>query len=267
MAFSFREIFKNQTNELSDEFRGLSFIRSDEHKAEAICDQETAKSDEFSPFELVEVKEQQNYSNPSGNQFENMNFSNKSEIGLEVDNEDHFIESGFLLDEDEGFSDSDSRQRLLPKDELKVRPLEDLVPLPKRTGPLKNVGLSFQDIEQRFLISEENVQPFLKLVSDLIEIKESLILLPKGKDQVRSSLENNENYFSDLTISRIKDLVSIMDTKSDPLSRIDCLKHSLIFIHLSAGVLVLLTEPEKSYNDVENKVRLLLKKIGQGSLF
>jgi hypothetical protein len=267
MAFSFREIFKNQTNELSDESRGLSFIRSDEDKAEAICDQEIAKSDEFSPFELVEVKEEQNYSNPSENQFENINFSNKSEIGLEVDNEDHFIESGFLLDEDEDFSDSDSRRRLLPQDELKVRPLEDLVPLPKRTEPLKNVGLSFQDIEQRFLSSEENVQSFLKLVSDLDEIKESLMLFPKGKDQVRSSLENNENYFSDLTINQIKDLVSIMDAKTDPLSRIDCLKHSLIFIHLSAGVLVLLTEPEESYNDVENKVRLLLKKIGHGSLF
>ena len=85
----------------------------------------------------------------------------------------------------------------------------------------------------------------------------------RDRDQVRSSLENNENYFSDLTISRIKDLVSIMDTKTDPLSRIDCLKHSLIFIHLSASVLVLLTEPEESFNDVENKVRLLLKKMGQ----
>ena len=58
-----------------------------------------------------------------------------------------------------------------------------------------------------------------------------------------------------------------MDAKTDPLSRIDCLKSSLIFIHLSTGVLVLLTEPEESYNDVENKVRLLLKKMGQESLF
>ena len=55
MAFSFREIFKNQTNELNDESRGLSFIRSDEDKAEVICDQKVAKSDEFSPFELEDA--------------------------------------------------------------------------------------------------------------------------------------------------------------------------------------------------------------------
>ena len=267
MAFSFREIFKNQTNKLSDESRGLSFIRSDEDKAEEICDQEIAKSDEFSPFELIEVKEEENYSNTSENPFDDVNFLTKPEIGLEVDNEDHFIESGFLLEEDEDLSDSDSRRRLLPQDKLKVRPLEDLVPHPKRTGRLKNVCPPSQDIEQRFLISEENVQCFLKLVSDLNEIKESLMLFSKGKDQVRSSLENNEKYFSELTINQIKDLVSIMDAKTDPLSRIDCLKSSLIFIHLSAGVLVLLTEPEESYNDVENKVRLLLKKMDQESLF
>ena len=105
------------------------------------------------------------------------------------------------------------------------------------------------------------------MVSDLNEIKESLMLFSKGKDQVRSSLENNEKYFSELTVNQIKDLVSIMDAKTDPLSRIDCLKSSLIFIHLSAGVLVLLAEPDESYNDVENKVRLLLKKMGQESLF
>ena len=53
MAFSFREIFKNQTNKLSDESRGLSFIRSDEDKAEEICDQEIAKSDEPKKADLI----------------------------------------------------------------------------------------------------------------------------------------------------------------------------------------------------------------------
>ena len=136
MAFSFREIFKNQTNELSDESRRLSFIQSDEDKAEEICDQEIAKSDEFSPFELVEVKEEENYSNTSRNPFDNVNFLTKPEIGLEVDNEDHFIESGFLLEEDEDLSDPAARLRLSPQDDPKVSPLEDLDPLPKKTEPL-----------------------------------------------------------------------------------------------------------------------------------
>ncbi len=53
-----------------------------------------------------------------------------------------------------------------------------------------------------------------------------------------------------------------MDARGDPLSRIDCLKHSLSFIHLPIGILVLLTDLEENYRDMENKVMIILQKLG-----
>ena len=125
-----------------------------------------------------------------------------------------------------------------------MRPLEDLAPLSKRTESLKDV------------------KSFLKLVANLNEVKESLLLFPNGESQVSPSFYNGENYFSDLAVNQIKDLVSLMDVRGDPLSRIDCLKHSLSFIHLPIGILVLLTDLEENYRDMENKVMIILQKLG-----
>ena len=246
MAFSFREIFKNHKNDLSDNYNGLSFIRPVKDNVEADRVKQISESDKFSPFELVEVKEEQNFASTAEDQLENLNFSNVSDMALEIDNEEHFAESAFLLDEDEdeGSIAKFSQRRGLSRDKLKVRPLEDLAPLSKRTESLKDV------------------KSFLKLVANLNEVKESFLLFPNGEFQVSPSFYNGENYFSDLAVNQIKDLVSLMDVRGDPLSRIDCLKHSLSFIHLPIGILVLLTDSEKSCSDMENKVMILLKKMG-----
>tara|TARA_B100000902_G_scaffold86551_2_gene90755 strand:+ start:5600 stop:6334 length:735 start_codon:yes stop_codon:yes gene_type:complete len=244
MAFSFREIFKNHKNDLSDNYNGLSFIRPVEDNVEADRVKEISESDKFSPFELVEVKEEQNFASTAEDQLENLNFSNVSDMALEIDNEEHFAESAFLLDEDEGSIAKFSQRRGLSRDKLKVRPLEDLAPLSKRTESLKDV------------------KSFLKLVANLNEVKESLLLFPNGESQVSPSFYNGENYFSDLAVNQIKDLVSLMDARGDPLSRINCLKHSLSFIHLPIGILVLLTDLEENYRDMENKVMIILQKLG-----
>ncbi|MAB60224.1 MAG: hypothetical protein CMO46_06730 [Verrucomicrobiales bacterium] len=244
MAFSFREIFKNHKNDLSDNYNGLSFIRPVEDNVEADRVKEISESDKFSPFELVEVKEEQNFASTAEDQLENLNFSNVSDMALEIDNEEHFAESAFLLDEDEGSIAKFSQRRGLSRDEVKVRPLEDLAPLSKRTESLKDV------------------KSFLKLVANLNEVKESLFLFPNGESQVSPSFYNGENYFSDLAVNQIKDLVSLMDARGDPLSRINCLKHSLSFIHLPIGILVLLTDLEENYRDMENKVMIILQKLG-----
>ena len=244
MAFSFREIFKNHKNDLSDNYNGLSFIQPVEDNVEADRVKEISESDKFSPFELVEVKEEQNFASRAEDQLENLNFSNVSDMALEIDNEEHFAESAFLLDEDEGSIAKFSQRRGLSRDKLKVRPLEDLAPLSKRTESLKDV------------------KSFLKLVANLNEVKESLLLFPNGESQVSPSFYNGENYFSDLAVNQIKDLVSLMDARGDPLSRIDCLKHSLSFIHLPIGILVLLTDLEENYRDMENKVMIILQKLG-----
>ena len=244
MAFSFREIFKNHKNDLSDNYNGLSFIRPVEDNVEADRVKEISESDKFSPFELVEVKEEQNFASTAENQLENLNFSNVSDMALEIDNEEHFAESAFLLDEDEGSIAKFSQRRGLSRDKVKVRPLEDLAPLSKRTEALKDV------------------KSFLKLVANLNEVKESLFLFPNGESQVSPSFYNSDNYFSDLAVNQIKDLVSLMDVRGDPLSKIDCLKHSLSFIHLPIGILVLLTDLEENYRDMENKVMIILQKLG-----
>jgi hypothetical protein len=244
MAFSFREIFKDHKNDLSDNYSGLSFIRPVEDNVGADRVQEISESDKFSPFELVEVKEEQNFASTAEDQFENLNFSNVSDMALEIDDEEYFAESAFLLDEDEGSIAKFSQRRGLSGDKVKVKPLEDLAPLSNRTESLKDV------------------KTFLKLVANINEVKESLLLFPNGESQGLPSFYNDENYFSDLAVNQIKDLVSLMDARGDPLSRIDCLKHSLSFIHLSIGILVLLTDSEKSCSDMENKVMILLKKMG-----